>query len=155
MRRSGSGTRCRFDELLLGETRGALTRVSSEAIWNTLAAELPGAAVLILRDLYRADSELLVNDQGSVIHPHQALTTAYPDQIRHLLEWALTHRDELPAVHHEWDPMGNTAEYAVRVLGRVGNADTADLLRHHYVHDPDLGHDAVQAVHTIDARTQR
>jgi hypothetical protein len=50
--------------------------------------------------------------------------------------------------------MGDSATYAVRVLGRVGNADTADLLRHHYVHDPDIGHDAVQAVHEIDARAQ-
>ncbi|MGB8403860.1 MAG: hypothetical protein WCE30_07320 [Mycobacterium sp.] len=140
------------DELLVGETRGAPTRVGTEAIWRTLSTELPGATALILRDLYRADSELLVNDQGSAIHPHRALTTAYPDQIRHLLERALTHRDELPAVHHEWDPMGDTATYAVRVLGRVGNADTADLLRHHYVHDPQLGHDAIEAVHAIDAR---
>lgn len=51
--------------------------------------------------------------------------------------------------------MGDTATYAVRVLGRVGNADTANLLRHHYVQDPDIGRAAVEAVRAIDARTQR
>ncbi|MBS1691174.1 MAG: ATP-binding protein [Actinobacteria bacterium] len=143
------------DELLLHLFRGDTTVQRAEAIWERLTHETPGAAVSILCELYRANSELLSSDQKSTIHPHRALLDAYPDQIRGLLQWALTHRDELPGGRQEWDPMGGTSTYAVRVLGLVGTATTADLLRHHYVHDPDLGRAAVEAVHAIDARLHR
>jgi dihydropteroate synthase len=72
--------------------------------------------------------------------------------VRQLLEWALTHREEL--TEPQWDPMGRIASFVVRTLGQVGTAQTADVLRHHYVHDAELGRDAVEAVHAIDARTQ-
>lgn len=143
------------DELLLHLFRGDATVQRAEAIWRRLSHETPGPAVTILRDLYRANSELLSSDQNCTINPHLALVAAYPDQIRRLLEWALTHRGDLPGGGEEWDPMGGTSSYAVRILGLVGTADTADLLRHHYVHDPELGRDAIEAVHAIDTRTQQ
>jgi hypothetical protein len=51
--------------------------------------------------------------------------------------------------------MGGLSSYVMRALGQVGTAQTADLLRHHYVHDAEYGRDAVAAVHAIDPRTQR
>ncbi|EUA86271.1 hypothetical protein I551_7254 [Mycobacterium ulcerans str. Harvey] len=42
----------------------------------------------------------------------------------------------------------------MRMLGVVGTPDTADLLRDHYVHDPELGRHAIEAVHAIYTRTQ-
>ncbi|MEB3907107.1 hypothetical protein OSH39_23920 [Mycobacterium ulcerans] len=50
--------------------------------------------------------------------------------------------------------MGGTSSCAVRMLGVVGTPDTADLLRDHYVHDPELGRHAIEAVHAIYTRTQ-
>jgi hypothetical protein len=85
--------------------------------------------------------------------PYQALLAAYPDQVRELLEWALSHRDEL--TKDAWDPMGGIDNFVVRTLGRVGTAQTANVLRHHYVHDTQLGRDAIDAVHAIEARTQK
>jgi hypothetical protein len=142
------------DELLLHLFRGD-TFEQAEAIWRRLSHEAPGATVTILRDLYRANSELLSNDRNDTINPHRALLTVYPDQIRRLLEWAVTHRGDLPGGGEEWDPVGGTSAYAVRMLGQVGTTDTADLLRHHYVHEPELGRDAIRAVHAIDERTQQ
>ena len=48
----------------------------------------------------------------------------------------------------------SVGSYIVWTLAEVGTAETADLLRHHYIHDADLGADAVAAVRAIDARTQ-
>ncbi|CDO91639.1 hypothetical protein AWC29_11430 [Mycobacterium triplex] len=142
------------DELLLHLFRGDMVEQAA-GIWHRLSHETPGSTVTILRDLYRANSELLSGDQNSTVNPHRALVAAYPDQIRELLQWALTHRDDLPGGREKWHPMGGTSGYAVRMLGVVGTTTTADLLRHHYVHDPELGRDAIEAVHAIDARTQQ
>ena len=75
--------------------------------------------------------------------PHQGLLDAYPDQVLQLLEWALAHRDKLR--------LGSDG----RSQQLRNAAQTADLLRHHYVHDAEYGRDAVAAVHAIDPRTQR
>lgn len=73
--------------------------------------------------------------------------------VRHVrLEWALAHREAIRAT--KWDIFGGIGSYAVRTLGQVGTAHTADLSRHHYVHDTELGRDAVASVHAIDARTR-
>lgn len=71
--------------------------------------------------------------------------------MRAIAEWALTHRDDLtrPTWTHSIFDIGT---YVLGVLGCVGTADTADLLRHHYIHDKTLGRAAVEAVQAIDKR---
>lgn len=141
------------DELLLPLLRGSgVAPGRTETIWATLGGRLAAAATTLLNEIYRADIELADPGVDGPRTVHDMLLHTYPDQIRELMEWALIHRDELPA--ERWDPMGGARCYAVRTLGAVGTAQTADLLRHHYVHDSELGRDAVAAVHAIDARTQ-
>ena len=78
--------------------------------------------------------------------PHDLLLSAYPEQICVLMQWALTHRDEL----REW-PDPRIERYVVDTLGRVGNAATADMMRH-YVDHPDLGQPAIAAIKAIESR---
>jgi len=78
--------------------------------------------------------------------PHDLLLAAYPEQIRILMQWALTHRDELK----EW-PDPHIERYVVNTLGRVGIAATAEMLRH-YVDHPDLGQPAIAAIKAIENR---
>lgn len=51
--------------------------------------------------------------------------------------------------------MGGTSSCAVRMLGVVGTPDTADLLRDHYVHDPELGRHAIErstpSIHALNS----
>lgn len=144
-----------IDELLLPLFRDDANPERAASIWSRLVDEVPGQTVEILRDIHRTNSELLSGDGDSTIDPHRVLLATYPDQIRRLLEWALAHRGDLAPGGQRWDPMGGTDHYVVRMLGVLGTASTADLLRHHYVHDPGLGRDAIDAVHAIDARTQQ
>jgi hypothetical protein len=144
-----------LDELLLSLLRGGVDPARTDQIWQQLITEVPIAATGVLSDI---DSALqFANFEASVsgraqFTPHQLLLASYPDHIRRLLEWALTHRDEFGPVHQRgpW----SVSSYAVRTLAEVGTAETADLLRHHYIHDAQLGADAVAAVRTLDARIQ-
>ncbi|MDT5102927.1 MAG: hypothetical protein QOI25_440 [Mycobacterium sp.] len=47
---------------------------------------------------------------------------------------------------------GSVGSYTVRTLAEVGTAQTADLLRHRYIHDTQLGANAVAAVRAVAAR---
>jgi hypothetical protein len=138
------------DELLLSLFCGGNAAARTEEIWQRLITDLPADATAILNDIYHA---MLMNYPGEEhFSPHQTLLAAYPEQVRQVLEWALTHRDEFTGPNRRgvWD----IGSYVVRVLGQAGTGETADLLRHNYVHDAELGEDAVAAVHAIDARTQ-
>jgi hypothetical protein len=141
------------DELLLALLRGESDPVRAEEIWHQLSAELPVAATCVLAEVQSALR--FANHWASMngepqFDPHQMLLTSYPEQVRQLLEWALGHRDQFGPVQ----PRGpwSAGKYIVRTLAAVGTADTADLLRHNYIHDDELGGDVVTAVHTIDAR---
>ena len=143
------------DELLLALLRGEPDHVRAEEIWQQLSTELPIAATCVLADV---NSALLFANYSASISgepqfiPHQVLLAAYPEQIRRLLEWALGQRDQFGPARQRgpW----SAGSYIVRTLAVVGTADTADLLRHHYIHDDQVGGDAVAAVHAIDARLQ-
>ena len=70
-----------------------------------------------------------------------------PEQVRTLMQWALTHRGELK----EW-PDPHIERYVVDTMGRVGVAATAEMLRH-YVDHPDLGPSAIAAIKAIESRS--
>lgn len=127
----------------------------AEEIWNHLIAEFPMEAAIVLKGIQ--STEGLASSFGDILGsarnrfvPHEMLLTAYPDPMRRLAEWSLTHRDQFPPMHRR-GPFGVDI-YSVRTLGLVGTAETADLLRQHYVLDPDLGVEAVKAKRAIDAR---
>lgn len=138
------------DELLLALFRGDNRKARAEVIWRQLITEMPIYATAVLHDIHSARMVHSGKQEGFV--PYHTLLTAYPDQVRLLLEWALPRRDklDLPHRHAVW----NLGRYLIHALGEVGTTETADLLRTHYVHDSELGHDAVDAVRTIDSRTQ-
>ena len=138
------------DELLLALFRGDDMAARAEAIWQQLITELPAHSTAVLHNLHGA--RMVYSGEQEPFAPYHALLGAYPEQVRLLLEWALPRRDQLdlPRRHAVW----NLGGYLVRALGEVGTAETADLLRTHYVHDAELGHDAVAAVRAIDARTE-
>lgn len=140
------------DELLLLSFRDETGTPLTEAIWRQLVEELPAASAVVLHDIHQATMGLVNYGDMESFEPHQDMVTGYPERVRELLEWALAHREAIHAT--KWDIFGGIGSYAVRTLARVGTAHTADLLRHHYVHDTELGGDAVAAVHAIDARTR-
>jgi hypothetical protein len=140
------------DELLLGLFRGDIDAARAEAIWQQLITGLPGETTVIMYDIYWANPELVNYGDMKPVRPYGALLDTYPEQVRRLLESALVHRDTLTAAHG--GSVWNLGSYVVRALGDVGTAQTADLLRHHYIHDAELGRSAIAAVHAIDARTQ-
>lgn len=143
------------DELVLSLLRGDVDPARADQIWQQLITELPIPRTVVLAEI---DSALRAANYAANISgrqkftPHRLLLTGFPQHMRRLLEWALTHRDEFGPAHQHgpW----SVGSYVVRTIGAVGTAETADLLRHHYVHDAELGHDAVAAVHAIDTRTQ-
>lgn len=141
----------KVDELLFNLFRGEDASAGrQEEIWNHLIAEFPTEAAVVLKGI---DSSEVISAPERTRHrfaPHAMLVTHYPDHIRKLLEWALAHRDQFPPMHRR-GPFG-VDSYSIRTLGLVGTAETADLLRQHYVLDPDLGVEAVKAKRAIDAR---
>lgn len=133
------------DELLFPLLReDQLPTALAQFIWERLQMTCPGPATAVLSDMrfalvpgYNSDTEFA---------PHDLLLAAYPEQIRILMQWALTHRDELK----EW-PDPHIERYVVNTLGRVGIAATAEMLRH-YVDHPDLGQPAIAAIKAIENR---
>ncbi|MGB6514758.1 MAG: hypothetical protein WBF57_17615 [Mycobacterium sp.] len=105
-------------------------------------------ATAVLADVARA--RMMDHGADGIVAVHDQLITSYPCQVRQLLEWALVHRDQFDPKVWNWR-VHNVHDYIVRALGLVGIASTAEVLRH-YIHDPELGVAAVQAVRQIDAR---
>lgn len=142
-----------FDELLLRLVRAEADEAAADAIWRQLLADFPAHAAQIMSDIYRADMSLVTyhDKPGQEFSPHRMLVHTYPEQLRQLTEWALAHRAQL--TRPDWPhAYGDLAVYAIRTLALVGTADTADLLRHHYIHDTALGREAIHAVQAIDTR---
>ncbi|MCK0177106.1 nuclease-related domain-containing protein [Mycolicibacterium sp. F2034L] len=133
------------DELLFPLLReDQLPTALAQFIWERLQMTCPGPATAVLSDMrfalvpgYNSDTEFA---------PHDLLLAAYPEEIRIVMQWALTHRDELK----EW-PDPHIERYVVNTLGRVGIAATAEMLRH-YVDHPDLGQPAIAAIKSIESR---
>lgn len=133
------------DELLFPLLReDQLPTALAQFIWERLHTTCPGPATAVLSDMRFALIPGYNND--TEFAPHDLLLNAYPEQICVLMQWALTHRDEL----REW-PYSRIDRYVVETLGRVGNAATADMLRH-YVDHPDLGQSAIAAIKAIESR---
>ncbi|WP_370500237.1 NERD domain-containing protein [Mycolicibacterium sp. jd] len=134
------------DELLFPLLRGdQLPTALAHFIWERLHTTCPGPATAVFSDMRTA----LVPGYNSdtVFAPHDLLLDAYPEQVRTLMQWALTHRGELK----EW-PDPHIERYVVDTLGRVGVAATAEMLRH-YVDHPDLGPSAIAAIKAIESRS--
>lgn len=142
-----------IDELILRLLCGDSNSAAAESIWHQLRLDFPGYTAAILCDMQHAAMSLSTyhDPDGDKFDPHRTVLETYPEHVRAIAEWALTHRDELtrPTWTHS---IFDIAPYALRVLSAVGTADTADLLRHHYIHDKTLGRAAVEAVHAIDTR---
>lgn len=142
-----------MDEILLRLLRADTNAAAAEAIWHQLRLDFPGYAATILCDMQHAEMSLSTyhDPEGDRFSPHRTIVETYPEYVRVIAEWALTHREELTRPTWTHSVFG-IAPYALRVLGAVGTADTADLLRHHYIHDKTLGRAAVESVHAIDGR---
>ena len=117
--------------------------------WQELRGRCAPAAVDVLFMVRRA------NVLGSYAHPaaapYERLISAYPDQVRALLQWGLPNRARLVPTIERLGPDRDLPSYMIGELGRVGNAETVALL-HAYLPDPDLGPVAVEAIRTIERR---
>lgn len=121
-----------------------------EAIWEQLHTKA-AAAVDALSWLYEAafwEGDSL--DRDSSDSTHERLATSFPGQLRRLLEWALTHDDELTS-HFSVNRADARINYILRTLGRVGNEATAQLL-HCHIEDSEIGTEAVEAIRQIRER---
>lgn len=56
--------------------------------------------------------------QEDIVLPHRLLLDAYTDQVRPLMEWALTDREEFTWPQWQW-PVSNLGSYVVGTLGAV------------------------------------
>ena len=117
--------------------------------WQELRGRCAPAAVDVLFMVRSA------NVLGSYAHPaaapYERLISAYPDQVRALLQWGLPNRARLVPTIERLGLDRDLPNYMIGELGRVGNADTVALL-HAYLPDPDLGPVAVEAIRTIERR---
>jgi hypothetical protein len=117
--------------------------------WQELRGRCAPAAVDVLFMVRSA------NVLGSYAHPaaapYERLISAYPDQVRALLQWGLPNRARLVPTIERLGPDRDLPNYMIGELGRVGNAGTVALL-HAYLPDPDLGPVAVEAIRTIERR---
>jgi hypothetical protein len=139
--------RC-IDELLLNLFRGTDTD-RSDAVWTQLRSDaLAVPATVAFADVARA--RMMDHGADGIIAAHDQLISAYRDELRQLLEWALAHRNRFDPKVWNWR-VHDAEDYIVHTLGLVGVASTAELLRH-YIHDPDLGVAAVDAIRQIEAR---
>ena len=145
------------DELVFMILRGTQDSTRATEIWNHLVAEFPQETAIVLKGINMTfgprdfDPSYAGEPRwGDEFEHRDLLATRYPEQVRQLLEWVLTHRDEFPPMHRR-GPFG-VDQFAIRTLGLIGTAETADLLCSHYVLDPELGAEAVKAKRAIDAR---
>lgn len=117
--------------------------------WQELLGRCAPAAVDVLFMVRSA------NMLGCYAHPaaapYERLISAYPDQVRALLQWGLPNRARLVPTIERLGPDRDLANYMIGELGQVGNAVTMALL-HAYLPDPGLGPVAVEAIRTIERR---
>jgi hypothetical protein len=106
------------------------------------------SAIAALAEVARA--RMMDHGANGIISAHDQLISAYPDELRQLLEWALAKRHRFDPKVWNWR-VHDAGDYIMYALGLVGVASTAELLRH-YIHDPELGVAAVEATRQIEAR---
>jgi hypothetical protein len=123
------------------------TGEEADRCWQELLGRCAPAAVDVLFMVRSAHTLGTPADRGC--QPYERLISAYPDQVRFLLQWGLPNRTRLvPAMRVAHDEL---PRYMIGQLGRVGDAATVALL-HAYLPDPDLGAGAVEAIRTIERR---
>jgi hypothetical protein len=116
--------------------------------WQRLRTSLLHAAA---DPLYWLDSasQFQYQDSPSLI---AAITAAFPDETRPILEWGIGHPDAMASVFpHVWEGRGRTL---IGLLATVGDTDSCELLRS-YVDDPDLGAAAITAIKSLNEARDR
>jgi hypothetical protein len=109
-----------------------------EPHWQHLRGSLLHAAADPLYQLENANQ--LTSDEAS---PPAQIMRTFPDEVRPILEWSIQHPADLAAAFAPaW---GDRTQTLIRLLARVGNAESAELLRE-YADDPELGPHAIAAV---------
>jgi hypothetical protein len=120
----------------------------SAELWSTLLGELRPAAADVLHALNSA--EPIAQKQAN--RAHERLIARHANEVRDLLTWSLSHRDELASVRRFVQEAARD-QYLVVTLGKVGNASTAALLRS-FANDPEIGQVAADAILAIEQRGQ-
>jgi hypothetical protein len=137
------------DLLLFAALRGKDSACAlNQRIWEGLLSKLALPATAVFCEIRRAMIADYNTDKSYV--PHELLVQTYLDAVRRLMEWALAHREDFSPPARPF-PAWDVPAFVVETLGRVGDASTAGMLRH-YLHDPDLGKDAVAAIRRIETR---
>jgi len=135
----------RMRNLVFSLARGRADLAGAADDWSCLLNDVPSAAVGVLYKFHHA----ALTNSGRKDTAHWRLIKAYPAETCKLLEWGLRHRDKLWASRTA--PPVDLSRYVIRMLGEVGDAASARLLRS-YVADTEVGRDAVSAVRRIEER---
>ena len=139
------------DELLFAVLRGsdpASNRLS--ALWAELLDLCAPAAADVLAHLKAARMREHNLDEPGM---YERLLTAYPDQVRQLIEWAVRNPDRLVGTFSNGRGQDGLAGL-VEDLAVIGTDDTAMLLQD-YVSDAGIGSAAVTAIRAIKRRIPR
>ena len=110
--------------------------------WQRLNSTLLPAAADPLIRLRTA----ILTHPGKRIPVIQPVLTAFPDEIRPILEWSLQHHTALTSIFAGFHD--DRLSHIVSMLAAVGNATTADLLRA-YIDDLRLGSSAITAIKAL------
>ena len=136
--------------LLFRNERGD-AKVDTEKTWSALLAE-PNQTAATLAQIKHADIRSLWDEEAQdfIVRRYlERLAEDYPERMRHLFERALENQAEDP--FHPEHQANDTANFAIRTLGIIGDEATAALLRV-YTLDPETGHAAVEAIRQINDR---
>jgi hypothetical protein len=140
-----------IDELLFALLRGTDAASGKlSALWAELLDLGAPAAADILAHLESARTWEYNSAEPGM---YERLLTAWPDQIRQLIEWAVRHPDRLLATFNR-GPAHDGLPRLVEDLAIIGTDDTATLLQGH-VSDAEIGNAAVTAIRAIKRRPHR
>jgi hypothetical protein len=133
-----------------GLTKGEM-KPKCQRAWTSLTTELIYEAVDPL--MHFQNSDRAVSLKGGLA---RQLFTAFPDQIRQILEFGLAHLDELSTIFGKGEAFNKSrrANFVVSALGWVGNSQTVGLLQP-FVDSPTLGRSAVESIRQIKNQRER
>jgi hypothetical protein len=135
------------DELLFAAVRG-IEPMSNEllALWAELLDTCAPVAADIVTHVKAARMSEFSHRQPTM---YELLLTAWPDQMRQLIEWAVQNAHLLVASLKY--PAHDCPERLVEDLATIGTAETATLLKDH-IGDARIGDAAVAAIRAIEQR---
>jgi hypothetical protein len=140
-----------IDELLFVLLRGTDPASGHlSALWAELLDLCAPVAVDVLAHLKSARAWEYNSAEPSM---YERLLTAWPDQIRQLIEWAVRNPDRLLATFNN-GPAHDVLPRLVEDLAVIGTDDTATLLQS-YVSEAEIGNAAVTAIRAIKRRLHR